>query len=109
MIVDVLYMCREVHPTSSMCVLDRTTNDCCRTPNNRLTLNLSRTFVTYLRNIRKMTKLVDLYPLCALPINTPYSTPPSIISTAIHLAYRISWLEEISRRRKRVLLLIHLH
>jgi choline-glycine betaine transporter len=105
MIVDVLYMCREVHPTPSMCVLERTTNDCFRTPNDRLTLNLSRMFVNYLRNVRKMTKLVDLYPLCALPINTPYSTSLS----AIHLAYCISWLEEISRRRKRVLLLIHLH
>jgi hypothetical protein len=72
---------RKVHHTPSTCVLDRTTNDRSHTLNNRLTLNFTRTFITYFRNFRQMTKSVDPYLLHSLPINTPYPRPLSIISS----------------------------
>jgi hypothetical protein len=50
-----------------------------------------------------MTKSIDPYPLHSLPIKTSHPTPLSIISTAIHLFYHASWLEESSRVRRRVL------
>jgi len=63
-------------------VLDRTANNHSCTLNDRLTLNFTRTFVTYMRNVRQMTKLVYLYHLHSLPINTPYPTPLNIISSS---------------------------
>jgi hypothetical protein len=36
-----------MHPTPLAYVLDRTTNDCDHTPNNRLTLNITRTNVSF--------------------------------------------------------------
>jgi hypothetical protein len=78
---------QKVHPTPLAYVSDRTTNDCDDTPNNRLTLNFIRTFVTYLRNVCQMTKSVDHYPLYSLLVNSPYPTPLSIISTVPILSY----------------------
>jgi hypothetical protein len=102
-------VCQKVHPMPSTCVSDRTTNNKSRTPNDRLILNLTRKFVTYSKNIHRMTISVDLYPLHSLPIYTPYPMPLGNISTAIYLFYHTSWLGESSRVRSRVLLIIYLH
>jgi hypothetical protein len=74
-------VCRKVYLMLSVCVLDHTTNDRGRMQNDRLTLNFTRTFISYLRKVRQMTKSIYPYPLHSLPISTPYLMPLNTISS----------------------------
>jgi hypothetical protein len=88
-------VCWKVHPMPSACVSDNTTNNRSHMPNDRLALNFTRTFVTYLRNVGQMTKSSIFfsykYPL-------PYVSRHHFFS--IHLIYRTYWLDENSRVRR---------